>query len=99
MSETIIILLIAIIAILGFLTFITTTFIVMWVLKQWGNHGVETTKIQADLNNWNKELQLINNDLNKPDLRMTERTKLEEEKAIAEKAIAKLQKALRNKTF
>lgn len=99
MLETIVVFLIAVVALLGILTIISLAFIAMWITKQWGNHGVESAKIQADLNNWKKELNIINNELNKSDLRMTERSKLEDEKIIAEKAIAKLNKALKYKTF
>lgn len=84
---------------LGTISLTLLIFVLMWFLKQWGNHGVDQAKIQSDLNNWKKELSIINQELNKENLRMVERQQLEEQKAIAEKMIAKLNKALRNKSF
>lgn len=84
---------------LGTIALTLLIFVLMWFLKQWGNHGVDQAKIQSDLNGWKKELSIIQNELNKSDLRMVERQRLEEDKVVAEKMIAKLNKALRNKSF
>lgn len=89
------------VAFLGIITFILIIWFSCWFAKQWKNYGVDQAKIQSELNVWKKELSIINEELKNPELRLSKKQELENEKIDVEKTIAKLQKSLSSgkKTF
>lgn len=75
-----------------FLAALTFVWFIIWLVKGIQRKGYDIVQLQSQINQWKKELSIINEKLQRDDLRMIEKEELRKDQVKVEKIIAKLEK-------